>query len=429
MKYKKLSLILMVIVFVPLLSGCWDVVELEEEGYVAAIGVDEGRNNNVNVTFQITNPKAGGGAGAGGTSGGSLKRSDTITIEARGILTARDLVSVSITRRISLAHSKIIIVSEKFAKTDTFFQLLEAALRDKEMRRAMTIMVSKEDASEFIRKNVPVLEERPQKFYEFMSKRWMDTGFVPPFSNLNRFMQRSEQGESLFLITYGTTRDVIDKVAKEGIDYLPGQLKMKGGNPTEIIGAAVFKEGKMIGRLNGEEVRLVTLLRAKPEVKYMLSTFPDPLAKGDIVAGRIIKQKKTKVKVDVSGANPKIDVTVPISIEILGIKSFIDYPENLNKQEILKKSIAEYLENKSIDLVKKTQAELEGDPFLWEMAARGKFLTYDEYMAYDWKKKYKEAKVSIKYDVKLKSFGKQLNPPKTTEAESENKSDNELYDK
>lgn len=429
MRFKKLSLIIvMTIVFAPLLSGCWDIAELEEEGYVAVIGVDEGRNKNVFITFQITNPKAGGGTAAGGTSGGSSKRSDTISIESKGILVARDLVSATITRRISLSHAKVIIVGEKFAKTDEFFHLIEAALRDKEMRRAMTIMVSKEDASEFIRKNAPVLEERPQKFYEFMAKRWMDTGFVPPFSNLNRFMQRTEQGQSLFLITYGTTDDVIDKEPQDGLDFLPGQIKKQGGNPTEIIGAAVFKDGKMIGKLNGEEVRLVTLLRAKPEAKYMLSSFPDPIVKGDKVAGRIIKHKKTKIKVDISGPSPKIDVIVPISIEILGIKSFTDYPENLNKQELLKKSIAEYLEDKSLKLVKKTQTEFGGDPFIWEIVARGKFLTYDDYKTYNWKKKYKEAKVSIKYDIKIKNFGKQLNPPKETKDESENKVDNELHE-
>lgn len=430
MRARKLLLILVIIFIMPLFSGCWDKVELEEEGYVAAIGLEEGSNNSVKVTFQITNPKAGGSNTPGG-SGGTSKRSDTISVDAPGILIARDLVSAAVTRRISLAHSKVLIASESFAKTDKFFHLVEAALRDKEMRRAMTIMVVRESASEFIKNNTPVLEERPQKFYEFMSKRWKDTGFVPPFSNLNRFMQRTEQGESVFLATYGTTKNVVDKameVKGNQLHYLPGEIRKEGGNPTEIIGAAVFKQGRMVGKLTGEEVRLVTLLRAKPEVKYMLYSFPDPLAKGKFVAARIIKQKDTKVKVDISGGTPKINVTVPISIEVLGIISFVDYPENLSKQEILKKSIEEYMEDQSLKLVKKTQTEFQGDPFLWELAARGKFLTYDEYHAYNWMKKYKEAEVTIKYEVKLRSFGKQLNPPQM-DLKEEEKSEGELPEK
>lgn len=429
MKFKKLSLLSMAIVFVPLLSGCWDKVELEEEGYVAAIGIDEGKNNSIVVTFQITNPKAGASNTAGGTKGGSEKTSDIISVEAPGILVAQDLVSTTITRRISLSHSKVIIVSEKFAKTDTFFHILEAALRDKEMRRSMNVMITREDAFEFISKNNPTLDERPHKFYEFMAKRWKDTGFVPPYSNINRFMQRTEQGESLFLFTYGTTKDFIDKHTNEALDYLPGQLKKQGVNPTEIIGAAVFKEGKMIGRLSGEEVRLVSLMRPKPEAKSMLFTFPDPLAKNKNISGRLIKQKRTKVKMDLSGANPKINVTVPVTIEILGITGFTDYPENLSKQGILKNSIAEYLEKESINLVKKTQVEFEGEPFLWELSARGEFYNYDDYKAYKWMKTYKGAEVSIKYDVKIKGFGKQLNPPKMNENKFDKKEGIELPDK
>lgn len=425
MKIKKLSFIVLIITIMPLLDGCWDKVDLEEDGYVAAIGLDEGRKNSVKVTFQITNPKAGGNA-AGTTSGGSEKRSDTITVEAPGILIARDLVGANITRRIALSHSKIIIVGEKFAKTDRFFRFIEAALREKEMRRAMTIMVSREEASEFIKENTPVLEERPQKFYEFMSKRWQESGFVPPFSNLNRFMQRTEQGESVFLVTYGTAKDVIDKEPSNQLDFLPGQLKKEGGNPTEIIGAAVFKGGEMIGRMNGEEVRLTSLLRSKPEVKDMLFPFPDPKFEEQSVGGRIIKQKNTKVKIDISSDHPKIDVTVPISIEILSIPSFTDYIEDLNKQEILKKSIAKYMEKESMKLVKKAQTEFEGDPFLWELSARGRFLTYDEYKAYNWTKKFKEAEVSIRYDIKLRSFGKQLNPPKLKKEKSSRDKENEL---
>lgn len=421
MKLKSISLFILIVLSASILSSCADKVELEELGYVAAIGVDEGRSGMVRVTFQITNPRAGGANAAGGGGGGNEVWSDIITVDAPGILVARDLVSASVTRRISLAHSKVLIAGEKLAQTEKFFPMVEATLREKEMRRSMTIMISREDASEFIRKNVPVIEKRPQKFYEFMTKRWKDTGFVPPFSILNRFMQRIEAGGGLFLATYGTTRDYVNKEAVTGLEYLPGEIAEQSSNQVEIIGAAVFKGGRMIGRMTGEEVRFTTLLRPKPEVKSMLFTFPDPLNKEYKVAGRVIKSKDTKVKLDLESDHIKVDVTVPISLDILGINSFEEYPENLQKQKILKDSIGKYMEERSMELIKKCQNEWLGDPFLWETKVRKKFWTTDEVEQYDWAKHFRSAEVSIKYDVKLRSFGKQLNPPKKPEQGSTEK--------
>ncbi|MDP4144592.1 MAG: Ger(x)C family spore germination protein [Bacillota bacterium] len=414
-KFKVVGFSVILIMCCNLITACWDKVELEEEGYVAAIGIDFAQNPQLlRITFQITNPKAvaGGGTEAGSSGGAGEKRSEIVSMDAPGILAARDLVSITSTRRISLAHSKVFIVSEELAKSTRFFHNIEAALREREMRRAMEFMVVREKAEEFIRNNIPLLEDRPQKFYEFMAKRWVETGFVPPFSNLNRFMQRTEEGGSLFLSIYGTTHKFGGATSNIQGDFLPGESDVRASNNTQMIGAAVFKGGKMIGKLTGYETRLAILLRPKPEVKSFLQSLPDPLSKKDKIAGRLFKNEKTKIKLNLDGKNPVIDVTVPISVDILGITSFINYPEDLEKQKVLKKSIEKYFEEKSRDLVLKTQSVYEGEPFLWELEARKKFLTFDEYNNYDWMKHYAKAKVNINYVVTIKGFGKQLNPPK-----------------
>jgi hypothetical protein len=218
-------------------TGCWDKTEIEDEGYVSAIGIDKGSGRNLRITFQITNPKVVG-AGGSSTSSGEIK-SEIVTIDATSILTARDLLTVTSTRRITLSHAKVVIAGEEFARNENFFRYIESSLRDKEMRRIMTLMVSKENAEEFIKNNNPLLEDRMQKFYEFMSRRWKETGYVPPFSNLNRFMQRTESGESLFLATYASTKERSTKKGADEGAYFPGQIEKEGGNPAEMIGCSV----------------------------------------------------------------------------------------------------------------------------------------------------------------------------------------------
>jgi spore germination protein KC len=412
MRARKLIASILIIFTSSTLPGCYDKTELEEGGYAVAIGLDKGEGKNIKTTFQIPNPKvAGGGRGGGGESSGEPK-SEIITISTPGIITARDLASASSTRRISLAHAKVVIVGEEFARDDRFFQYLEASLREQDMRRSMTIIVSRENAEDFIRNNNPILESKIQKYYEFMSRRWRDTGIVPPYANINKFMQRTEGNAGLFLAIYASAKQYVKKKGADEGDYLPGQIDKTGGNTVEMIGAAVFKNGKMIGRLTGNETRLVSFLRKEPETKSMLVTFTDPLDDQYRLAMRIFREKKTKINIDLQQDKPNIQVTVPLKMDILAIPSFIDYAVDMDKQEYLKTYLENYLEKISMQLVEKTQKEYKEEPFLWELDARRKFFTYDEYDKYDWSKHYEEADIDIKYDIKLRNFGKMRNPLK-----------------
>lgn len=411
MYLKKLCILLSLIITFSTFTGCWDKTELEDEGYVAAIGIDKGSERNLRITFQITNPKVIG-AGRSAAGGGTEKKYELITLEAPSILTAKDLLTVTSTRRITLSHAKVIIVGENFARDETFFRNIEASLRDKEMRRIMTLIVSIENAEEFMKNNNPLLEDRMQKFYEFMSRRWKETGYVPPFSNLNRFMERTEVGQSLFLAIYASTKK---RTTKKGADegaYFPGQLEKEGGNPAEMVGSAVFKNGRMIGILDGNETRIVSMLRQEPETKTMLVTYIDPIDSKYRIETRLIRNKRTKINLSIIEEQPYLDVTVPLTLDILGIPSFIDYAENINNQKLLKDYIKNYMEKISMKLVEKTQNEFKADPFQWELVARRKFFTQQEYMNYGWMKHYPEAKVEIHYDITIRSFGKQLSPPK-----------------
>ncbi len=61
MKYC-LIFVLIIIVCLPM-AGCYDAIEIDEEVYTLAIGVDKGVNNMIRVTFQYATYKEGG-AGA-----------------------------------------------------------------------------------------------------------------------------------------------------------------------------------------------------------------------------------------------------------------------------------------------------------------------------------------------------------------------------
>lgn len=403
----KKSKIFLIISITLILSGCWDKIEIEEFAYVAVIGLDEGNYGKVKVTFLITNPQIG--------SSTKIQvdepPNDVITFLSEDLISSRDLASTSVARRLTFSHANTIVVSEKLAKSSKFFPMIEATQRDRDIRRELNLIICKENAYEFIRNNTPPFDIRASKYYEFITSRWEDVGFVP-LSNLHKLSQRTIDNLGLFLVTYATTTEDDSKTnfGSEG-EFIAGQIDKMDKNPMQMMGSAIFKEGKMIGKLTGDETRLSLMLRPKVITNNLLATFPDPLAEGEKISARVIR-KKNKIDIKITDEYPIIHVTVPIKLSIISIPSEIDYVENKENQEILNTSIKKRMEDITVKLVKKTQEEFKKEPFLWSQVARKKFWLYEDFKKYNWAGKYKDAKITVKYDVRIEDFGKHTKPPK-----------------
>jgi spore germination protein KC len=387
-----------------LLTGCWDKFELEEQAYVVALGLDKASDNLISVTFQIANPQVGS------TNKGEAPNeppSDFISFVVPDIISAKELANSVISRRVNFGHLGTLIVGEKLASSGEFQHIIGTSLRDPEMRREINIMVSPEDASEFIQNNKPKMETRPHKYYAFMTQRWRDTGEVP-YSTLNRYYSRVE-GE-LFLAIYATTQKHGQRASQNEDNYLAGQAPQKGGDPVQMIGSAVFKNGRMIGKLTGEETRYALMLRRRALAHTIVASYVDPLNSKYRISVRLVRRGNTQIKVDVKQNPPVVNVNIPLICQVLSIPSLIDYPRDTHKQKVLKASLEEMMQSIAMQLVQKTQREYQAEPFLWYNAARIKFWTLREFEAYHWEDRYRRAKVNVDFDIRMEMFGKQLDP-------------------
>jgi spore germination protein KC len=405
-KLRGLLVMSLLIITAAVSTSCWDKQEVEELGYVAVIGIDSRKDGMLDITFQTSNPQVGTST----QMDVDEPASEIITFPASGTFTARELASISATRRLTFAHVRAVIVGEQFAKSEHFFRQLEVILRDRDFRSEINLIVSREKASDFIRNNDPQMETNIMKYYTFMSKRWRETG-ISPISTLFRFVQRTQDNAGAFLAIYATTKELSPKeMAENDADYTAGQLDKRGGNPTQMIGSAVFKKGRMIGTLTGDETRMAYILRIGQGLERSSFDFPDPLHPEYRISGRA-SSKKPRVSMDLKSTAPKIDVIVPFKIEAIAMPSFINYVTDLEKQKLLKQSIEEYMETKAKTLIKKTQEEFGAEPFQWGTYARRHFSLTEEYWQYDWMKKYPSAEVYVKFDVEIENFGRELNPP------------------
>lgn len=407
---KTVSKILHLLFMFLLLSGCWDQRAIEKRAYVYAIGMDKAEEENkFKITYLIVNPEHGALITGGGTD---EPPAEMISFETNDLVTSRNLANAIVAKEITYDILRAIFVSEKLAKDERFIRWMYDTTKDREIRRDNYFIVTKENVSDFFKKNKPKLETRPHKYFELILSRGVENGLIPE-SDVHKFFKITEADADLFLAIYGTTeKDKNEGDEKEQDKIFAGQFEAKGEtNPTQFIGSAIFKEGKMIGKLTGEETRIAVLLNDTLNMSDVLTTFKDPFNEKYRVAARLIKKEANDVKMNLKKEPGEINVTIPLYVEILSDHSMVNYGKNEEKRRRLKQSMQDLFSSQIEEFVKRTQEEYKGEPFGWSLIARKQFQTIPEFVEFDWMKSYPNMKVNVNVDVTFGEFGRQSELP------------------
>jgi spore germination protein KC len=413
-QFKNLVEISLLIVIVLTLTGCWDQKELDQKAYVIGIGLDpheaEGK---VKVTYIIANPEVGSQQSGGGTN---EPPQETITLAADDFISSRNTANTVISKEISYDLLRVIIVSEELAKESNFIRWIYSAAKDREIKRSTQLIVTKENAAKFISNNKPKLETRPHKYFEFMIDRGQQTGMIPN-TDLNDFFRVTESDADLFLAIYATTeKEESDRSNMSDDDFLAGEIQVEGvTNDAQFIGSAVFKEGRMIGKITGEETRISSLLDDTWDIADFKTTFKDPFDERFRISARISKTRGNKFQFKQQSGGPVIDIKVPLYIEVLSDPSMINYAKNKERVNDLKKAMRAKIEDNITKYIKYTQEEFGGDTFHLSIPTRKKFGTLGEFRDFDWMKSYPNAEVNVSVDIRFGEFGRQTKFPKLEE--------------
>lgn len=404
--YKHITKITLLVVFLLVLSGCWDREEAEKKAFVVAIGIDKAKNDSrIKVTYLISNPEYATDQSGGSTNEPSFQ---SISVEANDFISSRDTANIVIAKEIAYDILRTIVISEDFARDKNFIRWMYDAAKDTEIRRDIQFIVTKEETSEYFRKNEPRLETRIHDYFELILDRGNKIAILPK-PLLMHYFRITEANADLLLASYSSIHIASKPEDDRNEDeYIAGDFHFEGQtNRTNFIGSAVFKGGQMIGKLNGEETRLTIMLNNTMDNPDILATYRDPFNKNYLITIKINKPYKNVIEMKLNETVPKINVTVPITVDVLTNHSMTNYVNDEKKKNILKNSIKEQLTAKMEKLIKKTQDEFKGQPFGWSLEARKKFLTISEYEAYNWMEKYPSMKVSVNVDITFGNFGRQ----------------------
>ncbi|PAE17437.1 hypothetical protein CHH91_03820 [Virgibacillus sp. 7505] len=403
---KKFFLLLVFLQMVTLLSGCFDRKELEEQAYVVSIGVDKTDKENIfRFTFQIANPEVGSSV-SGNPAPEPVQ--EIVSVLGTDFLSATNAANASVAKEITLEQARIVIVSQKLARSKEFIHLMQSAPSTVDLKLNSQLVISKEKAEDFIRDNKPKMESRPHKYFQYILDRAKETGVIPN-APLVRYFQITEGDADLFIAPLATTKkDPKEKYGEED-NYEAGEVQLRGGNVTQFMGSAVFKEGQMIDTLTGEETRISLILDTTLAQQDIIATYKDPLKPDfDIAAQHQVDRVKVKIKYK---PNSTSDIIVYINthMNVFAVPSTESYMVEAKKRKMLHDSLERQLEERIEQLVRKTQEKYKLEPFYWSLHIRHKFLTIRDYEKADWSHKiYPNANVQIHVTVKSLEFGKIL---------------------
>jgi spore germination protein KC len=413
---KVLCTVLLIATFCGILSGCYDKKEIDDLTFVVAMGIDKGKVNAIKMTVQYAIPAAMGGMGGGGGGGDTSKSIGLATVEAPSIYSGLNMINNFIGKQISMSHAIVAVFSEEIAKSGKLHGYLLAMARGREFRPNMYIAVSRSSAEDYLKSIKPIQEVNPAKYYELKFATYKYTGFTAN-TQFGRFFDYQEStaiqpvATLVGVGTYESSKDIdaakstyIEKGRKKPLmgDYKAGDVPKTGDIKGETMGLAVFEGPKMAGELDGQEATMYLIASGQYKSSYV--TFQDPHEEDSYVILNLKQSRVPKYNIDLSNGKPNISLKLKLEADFLSIQSGINYEDDGLRKEF-EQSASLFMKNEITRLLNRTAKEFHSDICGFGRFAKGKFLTWNQWISYDWLKKYKDATFNVDVDLKIRRPG------------------------
>lgn len=402
MKKNKIIMILLACTF--FLSGCEDGNEPDTLGYVVAIGFDKTENGKegYDITLQFANPaKISGGSGEDGGKGGK-DSIENITVTAPGIYSAVNVANHIISKKFTLSHTKLLVFSDEISQ-EGLEKFFETVGRSSDIRPNTYIAVSKCKAKEFLESVNPETEVNPVRYYTMIFEN-ENSEFIP--KNLAQdfyFHSTSDERDSVMPLCSVSGDKNEDGYAETGYQYqlendVAGEIPT-GKTETQVMGMAVFSRDKKIAEMGEIETEIYNMIIGEYEnsyVAYYFSKVPqDPIT--------IIQQsgKKPKIRVDTTGDVPKISLELYVEGDFCSSTPRISVEDSI---DLFTDEVSAELKKEVEKFLIKT-ATIGTDIAGFGAYAKRNFATIEQFKAYNWREKYKNAEFDVKINFSIRRTG------------------------
>lgn len=358
-----------------ILSGCWDVMEVNDLAIVIATGIDQIEDEQIEVTFLLYVPNPSGGAS--GEESGSSKNSYSISMTGDTFSDAVIKLESEVPREIFWGHSNIFIFGNELAKNELSKQL-DFLVRTGEPREQAQIYISQDKAKVEVNKFVSI--NTAELFSKIPKSRYLKSITLKDTEEM--LVNNSQAG----LIPISDTNSI--KTSGETIDSFA------------VKGSAIIYQGKMISSISGEkDIGSQWLLFPK-------TIIPITINPGGENGKVTVETSKKSIKVTplLEKEKWRIKLTVNSDLVILQNSTNLDI-YNASVMNQLEKEFSKKIKGDIENFLNHIQKDLKADILQFYEAFHRSYPKETDEVKDNWEEQYENIEVSVQVEVNIKNPG------------------------
>lgn len=365
--------------------SCVGQRQLNQLAIVTAVGIENGQKpGTVRLSVQIIRPSDARGQ-TGAPSGGTGQPIYSALAEGETIFDAIRNLGRFVSRRVYWAHNFLIVLKEDYARNG-IEDMVDFFTRNHELRMNTRVAVTSDSPAEII-STVTGLEVVPGQAVDNLFRNNKIVGQAPSsdMKNLEEaYLSRSSEPVLARLALL--SRGISNKKPKEH-----GSLKQ-----VDLMGAAAFKEGKMVGWLTPEETRGLLFFTEKLETGIEVVACPNNGNKLSLE----FRDARLKVKPSYRNQRPEFRITLRTKADV--VESGCG-TELANIRSDIERALEEQLKGKIEALLRKAQRQYHSDIVKLADVFRNKFPEEWSKVGNRWSSAFTEAQVEVAVYANVKS--------------------------
>lgn len=369
---RRVGLILLLVVFV--LTGCsLPTGEVENQAYALVLGIDR-TVGGIELTIRI--PRIGHSGDSNSDSEASGRPYLVLAAAGESYAQALEHLHWASARELNLSHVKLIVVSEALAYDEAFRELISRVAETRHLYTTAGFVVCEGSARAFIEGQETILGAHLSSELTAQFRHYAAHGYIPraTFAELyyaTRACYSDPTGIWGFM-------DAGERPAAATITGDADKLNADTltASDRQYLGTALFRDGRMVGRLSARETLYLDLLTGRVES----FTFD---VNGSACALSTLTGPRRSVRFD--GDRVTLEARLSLTAEDSANRALLDRVEE---------ALALELEA----LVRRCQT-LGVEPFGFAERAAMRFPTYARWLAFDWRERFSQANVDISVEI------------------------------
>lgn len=391
MKPKKISVILIILPMI-FLSGCWSSREINTLAIAACMGIDKVEGGYL-LTQQVINPRAMA------TNKASIDAPIILYSETgKDIFEALRKLTTECPRKIYMSHLRMVVVGEEAAK-DGIQKFIDFIARDHEFRTDFYFVIAKgTTASEILSTLTPIESIPGIEMYNSLKtteKNWAPSKAVRIIELVNSIVADGKN-------------PVLTGIELSNGENEPGSTidlsKAKVGKKPKYSSLGVLKKDKLVGWLNEDESKGYNYILGNVKSSVGYTTYGN-----DVKITFEVTKAKSSMKASLIDDKPVIDVEIIVRQNIGAVEGKFDVSKEENKK-IINEHSEKKIKTMCEQAVKTAQNDLQTDIFGFGEVIHRKYPKQWEKMKEDWNNQFKDLKVNITVKFKTDKLGEITKP-------------------